>query len=69
MTDGKPDKRARHRNSESKFASPEDNVGIGYYIDGEQVSPDEFSRRVAEDADRIRTERAAAEKSDEEFGQ
>ena len=51
----------QHRNSEAKFASPDgDNVGIGYYFDGEEVSPDEFSEKVAERAARLRAERAEA---------
>lgn len=50
-------KMEQFRNSEAKFASPEDNVGIGYYIGGEEVSPDEFDRRVAEDAAKIRAGR------------
>ena len=50
----------QYRNSEAKFASPESNEGIGYYWDGEQVSPDEFSRLVSEKAERMRSERAEA---------
>ena len=46
------------RNSEAKFASPETNEGIGYYFDGVEVSPDEFSRLVEEKANRLHTERA-----------
>ena len=50
-----------YQNSEAKFASPDgDNTGIGYYWDGVEVSPDEFSRLVAEKADRLRAERAEA---------
>ena len=48
------------RNAEAKFASPEDNTGIGYYWDGEEVSPEEFSRKVGEKADRLRAERTEA---------
>ena len=47
---------AKARNGEAKFAFPEDDTGVGYYFEGEQVSPDEFSWRVAEKADRIRAE-------------
>lgn len=50
-----------YRNSEAKFASPEDNTGIGYYFDGEEVTPDEFSERVAQKAARLRAERAETE--------
>ncbi len=50
----------QYLNSEAKFASPETNEGIGYYWDGEEVSPDEFSRRVSEKAERLRAERAEA---------
>lgn len=40
------------RNSEAKFASRDgDNTGIGYYDnDGTELTPEEFRRRVAEDA-------------------
>ena len=48
------------RNGEAKFASPETNVGIGYYFEGVEVSPDEFSRLVAEKAERMRAERDEA---------
>lgn len=51
----------QYRNSESKFASPEDDVGVGYYFDGEPVSPEEFSRLVSEKADRLRAEAEAKE--------
>lgn len=54
-------KNQQFKNSEAKFASPEDNVGIGYYVEGEEVSPKEFDRRVAEDAAKIRAEEAARE--------
>ena len=47
-------------NSEAKFASPEDDVGIGYYWDGEEVSPDEFSEKVAQRAEEIRAGKAEA---------
>ena len=55
------EKSQHYRNSEAKFASPEDNVGIGYYFDSVEVSPDEFSRLVEEKADRLRAERAENE--------
>lgn len=58
------ERRQQYRNSEAKFASPETDEGIGYYWDGEQVSPDEFSRLVAEKSDRIKAERAES-KEDE----
>lgn len=56
---GKEEEHAR-RNGEVKFASPEgDNTGIGYYDDdGEQLSPEEFRKRVAEDAARGEDEAA-----------
>ena len=55
------EKTEQYRNSEAKFASPDgDNTGIGYYFDGVEVSPDEFSRLVEEKADRLRSERAEA---------
>lgn len=48
------------RNAESRFASPEDNAGIGYYDEqGNQLSPEEFSRLVARDAARIKAARDA----------
>ncbi len=50
------------RNAEAKFASPEDNTGIGYYDnDGEQLSPEAFRERVSEDAARIEAEETAKE--------
>lgn len=52
------EKTEQYQNSEAKFASPESNEGIGYYVDGEEVSPEEFDRRVAEDAQKIRAEEA-----------
>ena len=51
------EKDVQYRNSEAKFASPESDEGIGYYFDGVEVSPDEFSRLVAKKADRLRAER------------
>ena len=50
----------QYRNSEAKFASPETNEGIGYYFDGVEVSPDEFSEKVAQRAGEIRAGRAEA---------
>lgn len=50
--------RKQFRNSEAKFASPDgDDTGIGYYWDGEPVSPEEFSRLVAEKSERMKAER------------
>lgn len=48
------------KNSEAKFASPEDNTGIGYYDEeGNQLTPEEFSQKVAADAARIKAAREA----------
>ena len=51
----------QYRNSEAKFASPEDDVGIGYYFDGEPVSPEEFSRRVSKRSKDMKAGRAEDE--------
>lgn len=56
MTDEQREQQARETN-ESRFAFPESDEGIGYYWDGELVSPDEFSRLVSEKANRLRAER------------
>ena len=50
----------RKANGEAKFAAPEDDVGIGYYFDGEPVPADEFGRLVDEKANRLKAEREAA---------
>ena len=49
------------RGGESRFAFPENsNVGIGFYDnDGTPLTPEEFQRRVAEDADKIKADEEA----------